>query len=202
MVVRNQKDDEPREAEDLEPGEAGQDASLELQTPEDELETLRRERDEFKERWQRAAADYQNLKRRQLSDIEAAVRRSQTPLLEDALLVLDYLDMAVAMPVSEPEAKNLMVGVEMTRQQFMSVLERQDIQAIETTGTFDPARHQAVGTVETDECEPGTIIDTMRSGWTYRGQVLRPAQVKVATSSVEETSELTDETAPDPSPEA
>ena len=164
---KSKKEEEPlEETPEASEGNESSDAKAksEPQTIEEELEAAIREREEFKERWQRAAADYQNLKRRQLTDIESAVRRAQSPMLEEALVVLDYLDMALASPVSEPEAKNLMIGVEMTRQQFMGVLERQGITAIDTSGEFDPALHQAVATVESEEHEAGAIPESTRTG--------------------------------------
>ncbi|MFT4542637.1 MAG: molecular chaperone GrpE [Planctomycetota bacterium] len=190
MGKKKKKEQEFPDEGALEQTDAG---ATELDEPIDELDALRNECEELKGRWQRAAADYQNLKRRQLTDIEAAVRRSQAPLLEDALIVLDYLDMAISSPVTEPEAKNLMIGVEMTRQQFIGVLERQDIKPIATEGTFDPGMHQAVGTIETEEHEAGTIMEATRTGWTWRGQVLRPAQVRVATSESAEEAKASDQ---------
>jgi molecular chaperone GrpE len=150
-----------------------------LDAPQD-IETLQRERDEYLRNWQRAQADYKNLKRRQLGDIDAAVRRSQQSVLESVLLVLDNLDMAIAMPCTTDEGKNLLVGIEMTRKQILDVLEREEVERIDSEGAFDPARHQAVATVEVeDEAQAGQILATVRPGWTYRGQVLRYAQVHV-----------------------
>ena len=157
------------------PGEAG-----DPQGEETELEQVIREREEFMRSWQRAQADFKNLKRRTLSDIDAAVRRSQHALLDDMLLVLDNLDMALTTPCTTDEAKNLLVGVEMTRTQMMTVLSREGVEPIDSSGTFDPALHQAVDTVETDEIAPGQILETVKNGWTHRGNVLRYAHVKVA----------------------
>jgi len=145
-----------------------------------DVETLQRERAEYLNNWQRAKADYQNLKRRQLGDIDAAVRRAQQSVLESVLLVLDNLDMALAMQCTTDEGKNLLVGIEMTRKQILDVLEREEVERIDSAGTFDPALHQAVATVEVeDEAQAGQILKTTRPGWTYRGQVLRYAQVHV-----------------------
>jgi molecular chaperone GrpE len=135
----------------------------------------------------RAQADYQNLRRRQLGDIEAAVRRAQTPLLENVLLVLDYLEMALAMECKHDESKNLAAGVRLTRDQLLQTLEREEVRAISAGGNFDPSLHEAVGTVETETHAAGTIVGLVRSGWTYRGQVLRPAHVRVATTPAKST---------------
>jgi molecular chaperone GrpE len=137
-------------------------------------------RDEYLAALQRSQADYQNLRRRLQSDIDAAVGRSKGPLLQDLLLVLDYLDMALAAPTTSPEGKNLHAGVEMTKGQLVRALEREGVKQVPETGTFDPSMHDAVESVETDESAPNTILSTLRKGYTQNGAVLRPAQVKVA----------------------
>jgi molecular chaperone GrpE len=137
-------------------------------------------RDEYYAALQRSQADYQNLRRRLQSDIDTAVGRSKGPLLQDLLLVLDYLDMALAAPVTTAEGRNLHAGVEMTKGQLVRALEREGVKLIAETGTFDPALHDAVESVVTDEAVPNTILATLRKGYTQNGAVLRPAQVKVA----------------------
>jgi molecular chaperone GrpE len=175
------------------------DEPLEATTTHDEeeevdidLSALCKERDDYLANWKRAQADYQNLKRRGLADIDAALLRGQRPLIEDILLVLDHLEMALSMPCTGEEAKNLLVGVQMTRNQMMSVLQEQEVERISTDGPFDPALHQAMTTIETTDAEPGSILETVRSGWTHKGQVLRFAQVTVS-SAPAEASENPDE---------
>ena len=148
--------------------------------PETELERLTRERDEYLKSWQRAQADFQNQKRRTIADIDAALRRSQSVLLEEILLVLDHLDMALMSPCESQDAKNLQIGVQMTRDQLLAALKRQDVAAIPVEGAFDPAVHQAIATIESEEHEPGQILEVVRSGWMHKDLVLRFAQVKVA----------------------
>ena len=105
------------------PGEAPVEAA---ETPEggSDLETIARERDEYLASWKRATADYQNLRRRLQSDLESAVARAKTGILGDLLLVLDFLDMALATPVKTDEGRSLHTGVEATRTALYAVLER------------------------------------------------------------------------------
>jgi molecular chaperone GrpE len=149
-----------------------------------EIARLERERDEHLQNWKRATADYQNLRRRLQSDIDAASQRSKQPLLLDLLLVLDYLEMALKSPATTPEAKNLRDGVELTRNVLLRTLERENVRAVAEEGKFDASVHQAVERVETTESEPGMILSTLRRGYTSNGQVLRPAQVRVAVEPV------------------
>jgi len=147
-----------------------------------DLEAVVRERDEYLASWKRAAADYQNLRRRLQSDLESAVARQKTGILADLLLVLDYLDMALATPVATEEGRNLHAGVEATRTALFGVLEREGVRPIPDTGSFDPAVHECVTRVEVEGVEPGTIVEVMRRGYLLEGRILRPAQVKVAGS--------------------
>lgn len=164
---------------------------------------LARQRDDYLARWQRAAADYKNLRRRTADDVENAVRRATVPLLTELLLVLDHLEMALSTPVESEDARALHAGVKLTRDQFLHVLERNDLERIATQhedGTplaFDPTVHEAVAAIEAPDQEPGAILDTIRRGYTWRGQVLRHAHVVVARGPLPETpSEASD---PDPS---
>jgi molecular chaperone GrpE len=145
-----------------------------------DAETLRAERDDYMERWKRAAADYQNLRRRELSETQERVRRTMQPLLEKMLFVLDYLDMALACPTTNEESKNLAVGVRLTRDQFLQALEQEEVRPIPNMERFDPAVHEATGTVERDDVDEGTIVEVVRSGYTWHGEILRYAHVIVA----------------------
>lgn len=151
------------------------------QEPEQESpEELARQRDQYLEMWQRANADYQNLRRRTLADVEQAARRAKDGLLHELLRVLDYLEMALAAECQGQEAKNLLVGVRMTRDELVGVLEREGVRPIPDSGAFDPELHQAIGTVETEELEPGSVVSTLRRGYRHEGHTLRHAHVHVA----------------------
>ncbi len=179
--------------------QANDEAVTEEQAPKDPkadmdpLQLAQYERDEYLASWQRAKADYQNLRRRVLSDIESAVRDKTQRIQEEMLTVLDYLDMALMSPCESQDAKNLLMGVQMTRTQLWQSLEKDGVKAIETTGIFDPTRHQAMATVETNDSEPGTILEVVRIGFKKGDVVLRHAQVKVA-AAVSEATDDTDDT--------
>ena len=173
---------EETDLEELEPEASwnAQEAQEGDLTGDEDPAELARQRDEFLGLWKRAQADYKNLRRRGLADLEAGIRRSLQPLLENMLLVLDHLDMALSSPTESEDAKNLAIGVKMTRDQFAAALEREDVQEIPTDGAFDPELHQAVAKVEDSGAEPGTIVETVRKGYRWRDVVLRHAHVRVA----------------------
>jgi molecular chaperone GrpE len=149
---------------------------------EGELERVVRERDDLLGKLQRATADYQNLRRRQQADVDAAVKRGLESLLQNLLLVLDHLDLALAAPADSEETKNFARGVALTRDQFLGVLAQEGVTPMGAGASFDPTRHEAVATVERADLSPGTIVDVVRRGYAWRDKVLRVAHVRVATA--------------------
>jgi len=135
---------------------------------------------ELEARWLRTQADYQNARRRAQQELEDALLRTTQPLLEELLLVCDYLDMALSTPCTSADAKNLAAGVQLTRSKLVQALELFDVRPIPTTGKFDPARHEAGETRASADQPPGTILATVRAGYTWQGRILRPARVVVA----------------------
>jgi molecular chaperone GrpE len=134
---------------------------------------------ELEARWLRAQADYQNSRRRAQQDLESALLRTLQPLLDELLLVLDYLDMALSAPATEAESKALAAGVSLTRAKLTQALELIDVKPIATSGRFDPALHEAAEN-RASTSAPGTILATLRPGYTWQGRILRPARVAVA----------------------
>jgi molecular chaperone GrpE len=147
---------------------------------EERLRSALDERDENQKNWQRALADYQNLRRRLASDVEDAVKRGKKALVTDLLLVLDYLDMALAAPATGAETIALRSGVEMTRQQLWGALQREGVTLVRESGAFDATWHECVERVETKDAPDGSIVAVLRKGYAWNGTVLRPAQVRVA----------------------
>ena len=159
--------------------ESGEPASPEL-SGETRLAELEARAQELEARWLRAQADYQNLKRRAQAELETALLRTLQPLLGELLLALDYLDLALSASLTTPEAKNLAAGVQLTRAQLARALEAADVRTIPSAETFDPGLHEAAGQRPTDEVPPGTILATVRAGYTWQGRILRPARVVLA----------------------
>jgi molecular chaperone GrpE len=135
---------------------------------------------ELETRWLRSQADYQNARRRAQQELESQLLRTLQPLLDELLLVSDYLDMALAAPATGPESKALAAGVSLTRSKLAQALELVDVRPVATEGLFDPSRHEA-GESRPSPKPPGTILATLRPGYTWQGLILRPARVAVAT---------------------
>jgi molecular chaperone GrpE len=144
-------------------------------------ETLRRERDEAQEKWLRALAELDNLRKRTRREIVDVRRFAQADALRGFLDILDNLERALqsnagAADTGAPDP--LREGIDLTRQRFRSVLQEQGVTAIEALGLhLDPLVHEAVGQLPREGGESGTIIEVAQAGYRLGELVLRPARV-------------------------
>jgi molecular chaperone GrpE len=98
------------------------------------------------------------------------------------LPIVDNLERALEHASSDPE--QIIDGVRAVHQQALSVLAGLGFPRREDTGkAFDPAVHEAVGTVADKELVPGTVAHVVRPGYGPDEEILRPAAVVVATRS-------------------
>jgi molecular chaperone GrpE len=147
----------------------------------DEAERLRRALDEERRRTVRLLADFDNFRRRVTREQEAARREGQRAALLPLLPVLDTLERALAAGSADREFYE---GVAATHRLFIAALREAGAEPVEAVGRpFDPRVHEAVATVPADGLEPGTVAREVRRGWRLGDELLRPAQVVVATAS-------------------
>jgi len=109
--------------------------------------------------------------------IDEECRKLALPFLE----VLDNLERAVGASVKNASAEHLREGVEMTANLFRAKLKAIEVEAIPVLSLpFDPNLAQAVGMVPVgDASQDGMVVEELQTGYTMRGQLLRPAQVRV-----------------------
>ena len=160
---------------------------------ESEINSLKKERDDFKNIAARAQADlvnYRNRMKMELSEIET--RGKKTVSLK-VLSVIDEFDLALEgiVPIideaANPEAANIVIdGLDIIREKFRTTFESENISEITEIKIFDPVYHEALITTETDKYEPGTIIKILRKGYMKNNEVIRPAQVEIAKEKNEE----------------
>jgi molecular chaperone GrpE len=151
----------------------------------DPLGTLLGELEEARQQILYAQAETQNVRRRLEKDAQDARAYAATGFARDILSVADNLSRALdAIPeaMREDEAnKGLVVGLEATQRELMSVFERNGIKRIAAIGLpLDPNQHQAVVELPSADAEPGTIIQEMQAGYMIKDRLLRPAMVAVA----------------------
>ena len=132
-----------------------------------------------------AQADTQNVRRRLEKDAQDARAYAATNFARDVLSVADNLQRALdAIPAdlrADDKLKGLVVGLEATGKELVSVFERNGITRITALGeALDPNKHQAMIEIPTADAEPGTIVQEMQAGYMIKDRLLRPALVGVA----------------------
>ena len=152
-----------------------------------DLEQLRAEVADIREKHLRALAEVENTRRRAERDRLDASQYAVTRFARDILTVSDNLQRALAHFPSEARAeasaavKAVLEGVEATERQLAATLERHGVRTIDTADAkFDPHLHQAIAEVPADGKPAGSIVDVVQSGYLIADRLLRPAMVTVA----------------------
>ncbi len=148
------------------------------------LESMREERARYYAGWQRAQADFENLKRRSAQDVRDRVQQSQRAILLDLVDLADDFERAnrEAPPADESDDP-WRQGVALISQKLHALLAKQQVQQIATIDQpFDPEVHEAVGQLPGRRDE---IVAVLRTGYTVGSRVLRATQVMVGDGSVE-----------------
>jgi molecular chaperone GrpE len=157
----------------------------------EEIEALRRERDELAEQLLRKRADFENFRKRVERDRQAAGVDAVAALLKDLAPTLDNLDRALDAPA---DAEALRQGVEMIRRGLLSVLEARGVVVEDPVGApFDPSRHQALSHEPAPGHAEGTVVEVYQKGYSFRDRLLRPALVKVAKQATPDADDVRSE---------
>ena len=147
----------------------------------DPLETALTEASEWKDKFLRAHADFENSKRRLEKDKMNAVAYANESFAKDILAVMDSFENAInSMEGTEESSEvltNMKNGVDLTFGQLKKILEKNSIKEIDCSGEFNPEVHQAIMQVESDNHEVGDVVQVMQKGYTIKDRVLRPAMV-------------------------
>lgn len=153
----------------------------------DELNAVRAERDDFRDRFMRALADAENARKRGERDRREAEQYGGSKLARDLLPVYDNLRRALdaATDQHRSEAAALIEGVELTLRELLSVMTKHNVTPIvpEIGDQFDPQMHQAMFEAPVQGTKAGQIIQVMTEGFLLHDRLLRPAQVGVSSST-------------------
>ena len=152
-----------------------------------ELEKLKMEAADYKDKYLRALAELNNTHKRVSKEKEDFAKYAASGVVNRLLPILDNFEMAVK---AAPEGldKGFISGVVMIKNNLYETLKREGLEKIDSNGKkFDPLRHEVVGTVETDDDKmDGVIAEELRTGYSFKGITLRPAMVKISKKKHEE----------------
>ncbi len=146
-----------------------------------ELNRLNEEARSSKDKYLRALADSENIRKRMVKEKEDYSKFSVANTIVEFLQPLDNLEKALSFAEKgSDEVKNWALGFEMIITQFKDVLASHGVAPIRTNGVhFDPHLHEAVEVVETDDLPPGTILEEFTRGYIMGSRTIQPARVKV-----------------------
>lgn len=164
--------------------EAGAKHLDDLLAQEGEIEALKAERDELRDRYMRALADAENSRKRADRDRREAENYGSTRLARDLLPVFDNLNRALAAVTDEQRAANaaLLEGVELTLKELTAVMSKHGVKPIEARigDLFDAQTMEAMFEAPLPGTKAGQIIQVMTEGFMLHDRLLRPAQVGVS----------------------
>ncbi len=163
--------------------EQGQDAGAELAG---DLEGLRAENADMRDKLLRTMAEMENLRRRTEREKEDTARFAISNFARDVLTIGDNLRRTIEhvpadAAAQDPALKSFLEGVELTERELLKVLEKHGVTKLEPLGQrFDPNQQQAMYEVPTTEVPEGTVVEVMQAGYRIGDRVLRPALVAVS----------------------
>ena len=153
----------------------------------EELDALRAERDDMRDRFMRALADAENARKRGERDRREAEQYGGSKLARDMLPVYDNLKRALdaANEETRAQAAALIEGLELTLRELTNVLKKHGVTEINPAigDTFDPQLHQAMFEAPVPATKAGQIIQVMAVGFLLHDRLLRPAQVGVSSNT-------------------
>jgi len=131
------------------------------------------------EKYLRAAAELENVRKRAARDVENAHKFALERFAGELLAVRDSLEMGLAAG-EDANAESLRQGKEATLKLLTGVMERFGVEEVDPLGEpFDPALHEAMTMQPSDELEPGSVLTVFQKGYALNGRLLRPARVVV-----------------------
>jgi molecular chaperone GrpE len=160
---------------------------IEMTAEAEELEALRAERDEMRDKFMRVLAEAENSRKRAERDRKEAEMYGSTRLARDLLPVFDNLTRALqSIPEDSRTASSALIeGVELTLRELTNVMTKHGVTPISpaTGDVFDPQLHQAMFEAPLPGTKAGQIIQVMTEGFLLHDRLLRPAQVGVSSNT-------------------
>ncbi len=164
-------------------------ADKDIETLKRKLEEKEKEAKENHDRFLRAAADLENYKKRAAREKEDYLKFSNEDLIKAILPVIDNLERAVNHSEKAVDLQSLVEGVKLTIQQLLQSLNKFGLSSVESVGKpFDPAHHEAMMVVETDQQEPNQVVEEFHKGYLLHDRLIRPAGVSVSKPTLQGTS--------------
>jgi molecular chaperone GrpE len=141
--------------------------------------------DENWDRYLRAAAELENVRKRASRDVEKAHKFALERFCSELLAVKDSLEIGLA-TADKADVQSLLAGKEATLKLLTTTMERFGVVELNPEGEpFDPQEHEAMSMQPSSDVEPGSVLTVFQKGYALNGRLLRPARVVVASAPPE-----------------
>jgi molecular chaperone GrpE len=205
----NERTDRTADEQPAQPSASGQPDGESVEAtsaePSEDVEALQQELDEKDRRLQetiarlqRLQADFENYKKRVARERDEQIRRAENEMLLEIVPVYDGFERAFQAYQDDGDPDAFVEGMERVFAQFRDVLADHDVHPIDAEGqAFDPSRHEALMSTETDDHPPNTVVEAFERGYARGETVLRPSRVMVSRPPTTNTEPDTEPTEPD-----
>lgn len=181
------------EADTLETQGNGAGESIETDACKEEKSEIQECQDQLtveRDRVLRLSAEFENYKKRSSKELNEFKKFANETLLKQLLNVIDNMERAISSATQDKgDVKILLEGIEMTHREMLRILEMFNVKSVDSEGqSFDPAFHQAVTQLESDEHPANTVLTELQKGYLFHDRLIRPSMVVVSkTTTKQET---------------
>ena len=170
------KEQSENEAPNDQADDAGQSEEITL---EEQLGQMQEKADLNWDKYLRAVAELENVRKRTSRDVENARKYALEGFAREFLVVNDSLE--IAANSEESNIESLQSGLKATLNLMLSTMEQFGFEVIDPHGEpFDAEYHEAMSMLPSEEVEPGSVLTVFQKGYMLNGRLLRPARVIVA----------------------
>ncbi|EHJ4415075.1 nucleotide exchange factor GrpE [Campylobacter coli] len=145
-----------------------------------ETNELQKELEELKDKYMRANAEFENIKKRMEKEKLSAMAYANESFAKDLLDVLDALEAAINVECHDEISLKIKEGVQNTLDLFLKKLEKHGVVLIKEEKEFDPNLHEAMFHVDSENHQSGEVVTVLQKGYKIADRVIRPTKVSVA----------------------
>ena len=157
------------------------------------LEEKEKEAAENYDRYVRAMADLENIRKRAVREKAESIKYGNETLIKDILPMIDSLDRALKPAENPGDFESFKKGLKLVQDQMHRCLAKHGVEQIDCLNkAFDPNVHEALFQIESDAHEDSHVVDELEKGYLLNGRLLRPAKVSVCKRTKEEDCEETE----------
>ncbi len=185
---QNPEDEFSKQADSIEENSEGPCEEVsEVEVLKESVEGLEKELEEYKGKYLRKHADFENFRKRMLREKEDSIKYANASLLKDLVSVIDDFERAISSAQESMDYEIFLSGIKLIEKQFTAMLENNwGLKRMDTVGEeFDPQMHEALMMEEDADCSTETVLEDYQKGYVLHDRVIRHAKVKVGRPTVE-----------------